>query len=171
MCAYKPNLAWLGRIKPEISMKFLLGMYVLPEGPISLKHTATCTHTFTCTPASVESVSRHVLHVIVGEMEWKTGPGVVGSGCGFQSDEIQKPAALGITLVLPAPLAWGRGWGLGGGAWERKVGGHLEPRAMIHPAPQDPPSATQPTAPTLLPPGPEPQPDPTVVCFTTLNHG
>ncbi|KAK1895260.1 Vacuolar protein sorting-associated protein 13B, partial [Dissostichus eleginoides] len=28
-------------------------------------------------------------------------------GCGFQSDEIQKPAAVGITLLLPAPLAWG----------------------------------------------------------------
>lgn len=33
----------------------------------------------------------------------KNRSGVVGSGCGFQSDEIQKPAALGITLVLPAP--------------------------------------------------------------------
>lgn len=54
----------------------------------------------------------------------KNRSGVVGSGCGFQSDEIQKPAALGITPVLPAPLAWGRGWGWGGwmelerGRWE-----------------------------------------------------
>lgn len=70
----------------------------------------------------------------------KNRSGVVGSGCGFQSDEIQKPAALGITLVLPAPPAWGREWGRGGidGAREEKVGGHLKPRARIHSAPQDP---------------------------------
>lgn len=48
----------------------------------------------------------------------KNRSGVAGSGCGFQSDEIQKPAVLGITPVLPAPLAWmGRVWigGLRGG--------------------------------------------------------
>lgn len=39
---------------------------------------------------------------------------VVGSGCGFQSDEIQKPAAVGITLLLPAPLAWGGDGGMDG---------------------------------------------------------
>lgn len=45
----------------------------------------------------------------------KNRSGVVGSGCGFESDEIQKPAALGITLVLPAPAAQAgeRGWGDG----------------------------------------------------------
>lgn len=39
--------------------------------------------------------------------------GVEGSDCGFQSDEIQKPVTLGITPVLPGPLALGQGWELG----------------------------------------------------------
>lgn len=41
----------------------------------------------------------------------------MGLGCGFQSDEMQKPAALGITLLLPAPI------GLGRGLWTGRQGG------------------------------------------------
>lgn len=90
----------------------------------------------------------------------KNRSGVVGSGCGFQSDEIQKPAALGITLVLPAPLAWGRGWGWGDGWSLREEGGRpFKAKGHDTPCPTESPrqeALTQPTAPTLLPSGPEP---------------
>lgn len=47
-----------------------------------------------------------------------------------------------------------------------------KPWATMHPAPKDPGQAAsaQPTAPKFLALGHEPEPDPTVVCFTTLNH-
>lgn len=53
----------------------------------------------------------------------KNRSGVAGSGCGFQCDEIQKPAGLGITLVLPAPLAWGHGMEIGMGIEGRGLDG------------------------------------------------
>lgn len=104
----------------------------------------------------------------------KNRSGVVGSGCGFQSDEIQKPVALGIALVLPAPPAWGRDWGWGGG-WSLRGEGKrtFKANGQDTPCPTGsswPEAVTQPDAPTLLPSGPEPQPEPAVVCFTTLNH-
>lgn len=94
----------------------------------------------------------------------KNRSGVAGSGCGFRSDEIQKPAAFGITPVLPVPLAWRPGGKRGsGGKWMESYNA---------PCPTGSSASTQPAAPTLhiLPVGPEPQPDPTAVCFTTLNH-
>lgn len=50
-------------------MKFLLSMYVLPGESKQRAPSLLNTYAFTYTPASVERVSRHVLHVIVGEME------------------------------------------------------------------------------------------------------
>lgn len=57
--------------------------------------------------------------------------------------------------------------------WERKDGRPLEAKDWDTTCPtrslwQE--ALAQPTAPTLLLLSPEPQPDPTAVCFTTLNH-
>lgn len=158
---YKSNLAWLCRIKPEISMKFLLNMYVQPG---EQKQRAS-------SPLHTHSQARAHTHIYIHFClcwtcnqtyiacdcwgnEVKNRSGVAGSGCGFQSDEIQKPAALGITPVLPAPLAWGRGWG--GCVEQLTEGGGRPLNAKSHDTPCPIGSSrqealTQPTAPTLIP--------------------
>lgn len=128
---YKPNLAWLGRIKPEISMKFLLSMYVLPgeqkqRAPSLLNtHAQAHAHTHLHTPLPLERVSRHVLHVIVGEMEWKTGLGLWVQVAGFRVTRSRSQRR----LVLPwcfLPHRLGAGDGDGGGGWMEHERGRWE---------------------------------------------
>lgn len=161
------NLAWLCGTVIKISVKRLLSIYsrLYPEsgsaGHISLA--VVQTHAFTSTPVSAEYIRTHLLYE---RNEVKITAGAPDSGCGLQSDEIQKPTA-------PSPLVCGcRDMGRWGGETER-TGGHWKLRATRQPAPRDPwqvAVAAQPAAPTLLPLSLEPQPDPAAVCFTTLNH-
>lgn len=57
-------------------MKFLLNMYALLGEQNQRAPSLLNTYAFTYAPAAVERVSRHVLHVIVREMECKTGLGL-----------------------------------------------------------------------------------------------
>lgn len=129
---------------------------------------------FTYKPASVEHGSRHVLHVIVGEMEWNTGLGLRVQIAGFRVTRSRSQWRLVLPRCFLALWPWARdgNWESVARGWERKVRDRSKPWATMHPAPKDPGQAAsaQPTAPTFLGLGHEPEPDPTVVCFTTLNH-
>lgn len=104
------------------------------------------THTpiflFTYKPASVEHVSRHVLHVIVGEMELNTGLGLRVQIAGFRVTRSRSQ----WRLVLPRCfLPLGLRARDGDGDWksvhrasERKVRDRSKPWATVHPAPKDP---------------------------------
>lgn len=89
-------------IEHEMTGSNLRSGYKRPRPPPSADFN---THAFTSTLASVECVRRRVLHVIVGEMEWKNRSGIWGSSCGFQSDKIQKPTVLVCTPCASCPAA------------------------------------------------------------------
>lgn len=157
-------------------MKFLHSVNVLPAEQKQRAPSLLNTHAFAYTPASVECVRRRVLHVIVGEMEWKTGLGFGVQVAGFRVTRSRSRWRLVLPrCFLPHQPRSRRG---DGGGWTRlervRWGGHLKQRVSTTPCPTGSPqqeAVTQPIAPTLLPSRPEPQPDPTAVSFTTLNHG
>lgn len=57
-------------------MKFQLNMYMILGESNQRAPSLLNTYAFTYIPAAVERVSRHVLHVIVREMECNTGLGL-----------------------------------------------------------------------------------------------
>lgn len=184
MCEwYEPNLAWLGRIKPEIPIQFLLSVHVLlgeqkQRAPSLLNtHLQAFAHTHLRTLLPLLNVEADMYCLwLLGKWSEKQ---VWGCGFRLRVSEWRDPEASGVWYYPAAscPIGLGQGMGMGGGGdglslreeggrpFKAKSHGTPWPKGSLR---QE--SFTQPTAPTVLPSGPEPQPDPTVVCFTTLNR-
>lgn len=93
---------------------------------------------FTYKPASVEHGSRHVLHVIVGEMEWNTGLGLRVQIAGFRVTRSRSQWRLVLPRCFLALWPWARDgdWESVARGWERKVRDRSKPWATMHPAPK-----------------------------------